>query len=201
MSIDRIHVHTCVPPHSLLRIHSLTHSSHNMIHVRIDRHQPTSVNIYVDISEKNLRASSSTPIPADESPMPKCLTADQHIYDRLFDNSSYTSSRQSTIVKNLTRPISKKTYTMDQILSNVESIQQQYEQVIMTRKNPSTCFWTFKQLTKLLKNLRTIKNQAHDSSTKCANQEHRSPFTFGGETLRWIALPRDDRHFYENVSL
>jgi hypothetical protein len=159
-----------------------------MIHVRIDNHHPTALDIYVNISHPP--KSSSTPL------------IDEHIYDRLFDSNNFTP-RQSKIVKNRTDYIpsfNKKNYTLQQILDNVETIQQQYEKVIHNRKTPSSCFFTFKHLTKILKNLRTIKTKPVDQSIENSYSEIKSPFIFGGETLQWIALPRhdDENHIYEN---
>ncbi|CAF1175757.1 unnamed protein product [Rotaria sp. Silwood1] len=165
-----------------------------MIHVRIDNHHSTAVDIYVNISPKNIITSSS-PIPSNE-----------HIYDHLFDTKNYTS-RQSKIIKNRIdyniRPINKKNYTLEQILDNVETIQKQYEQVVNNRiksttTTSSSCFFTFKQITKILKNLRTIKTKTNNEIDENNYLENKSPFVFGGETLQWIALPQDDNHIYEN---
>ena len=164
-----------------------------MIHVRIDNHHSTAVDIYVNISPKPSQppSLSSSPIPFDN----------EHIYDRLFDTNIYPIAQQSKIVQ--TNLLNKKTYTLEQILDNVETIQKQYEQVIHNRTKSSSstpsCFFTFKQLTKILKNLRTIKSKTnHNQSLKKDYSTHKSPFIFGGETLQWIALPQDDQHIYEN---
>jgi hypothetical protein len=165
-----------------------------MIHVRIDNDHSTAVNIYVNISpKKNPIISSSSPIPSSG------YHSDEHIYDRLFDTKNFPL-RQSKIVKNQTdyiNPLNKKNYTLQQILDNVETIQQQYEQVINNRKT-SSCFFTFKQITKILKNLRTIKTKTNDEFIENNYSENKSPFIFGGETLQWIALPQNDNHIYEN---
>jgi hypothetical protein len=164
-----------------------------MIHVRIDNRHSTAVDIYVNISPKQNSIISSSPMPLNDEP----------IYDRLFDTKNYPL-RQSKIVKNRTdyvNPLNKKNYTLQQILDNVETIQQQYEQVINNRKtssSSSSCFFTFKQITKLLKNLRTIKTKTNNESIENNYSENKSPFIFGGETLQWIALPQDDNHIYEN---
>jgi hypothetical protein len=161
-----------------------------MIHVRIDNHRSTAVDIYVNISPKTIPPSSSSPIPFN----------DEHIYDRLFDTKTSTP-RQSKIVQNridYNHSINKKNYTLQQILDNVESIQQQYEQVIHHQSKSPSCFFTFKQITKLLKNLRTIKSKTNNQSIRSNCSENKSPFIFGGETLQWIALPQDDQHIYEN---
>lgn len=163
-----------------------------MIHVRIDNHHSTAVDIYVNISPKKTPIISSTPIPSD----------DEHIYDRLFDTKNYPL-RQSKIVKSSKDYMNisnKKNYTLQQILDNVETIQQQYEQVIHNQKiSPtSTCFFSFKQITKILKNLRTIKTKPIDQSIQTIYSDNKSPFIFGGETLQWIALPQHDQHIYEN---
>ena len=171
-----------------------------MIHVRIDRHHPTSVDIYVNISDQPQSSmSSSTPMLAPHPPTPP-LTPDEHIYDRLFDQRSCTTSRQSTVVKNPSW--NRKHYTLQQVLANVETIQEQYERVVQHRKSSTTltCLSTFKQLAKLLKNMRTIKSSDDDHPKKMIYVENKSPFVFGGETLQWIALPRDD-HIYENEFL
>lgn len=189
MSIERINTSTC----------SHRHSFHKMIHVRIDRHHPTSVDIYVNISDQ----SPSTPMLA---PSNNPSSPDEHIYDRLFDQRSYTSSRQSSIVKSRTDSASswnRKHYTLQQVLENVETIQEQYERVVQHRKSSSTtltCLSTFKQLAKVLKNMRSIKSSDDDQPKKMTCVENKSPFIFGGETLQWIALPRDD-HIYENEVL
>ena len=156
-----------------------------MIHVRIDNHQSTALDIYVNISPPK------TPV-------------DEHIYDRLFD-----SMRQSKIVSTRTNYVNssnKKNYTLQQILDNVEMIQQQYEQVMDNRPTSSSCFFTFKHITKILKNLRTIKQaKSNDQSLDktSSSSSTKSPFIFGGETLQWIALPQDDEenHIYENIFL
>ncbi|CAF1467153.1 unnamed protein product [Rotaria sordida] len=166
-----------------------------MIHVRIDNHHSTAVDIYVNISPKNIITSS--PIPSSD------YHNNEHIYDRLFDTKNFTP-RQSKIVKNqidYIRPINKKNYTAQQILDNVETIQKQYEQVVNNRTkstSSSSCFFTFKQITKILKNLRTIKTKTNDEIYENNYLEKKSPFVFGGETLQWIALPQDDNHIYEN---
>ncbi|CAF3541954.1 unnamed protein product [Adineta steineri] len=166
-----------------------------MIHVRIDNHHSTAVDIYVNISEKNMITSSS-PISSN----------DEHIYDHLVHNENYLP-RQSKIVKNRTdsnQSINKKNYTLQQVLDNVETIQKQYEKVIHTRTTSSTptCFFSFKQITKILKNLRTIKTtKTNEEIIETSYSENKSPFIFGGETLQWIALPQDDDdddHIYEN---
>ena len=155
-----------------------------MIHVRIDNHHSTALDIYVNISHSPKSSPASS--------------IDEHIYDRL----NYTP-RQSKIVKNrmdYAPSLNKKNYTLQQILDNVETIQQQYEQVIHNQKTPSSCFFTFKHLTKALKNLRTIKTKPTDQSPSNSYSQTKSPFIFGGETLQWIALPRhdDEDHIYEN---
>jgi hypothetical protein len=164
-----------------------------MIHVRIDNHHSTALDIYVNISS----SPKSSPLPS--------IDEQEHIYDRLFDSKNFTP-RQSKIVKNRTdyiNPLNKKNYTLKQILDNVETIQQQYEQVIHNRKtsSSSSCFFTFKHITKILKNLRTIKTKSIDQSIENSYSENKSPFIFGGETLQWIALPRhdDENHIYENA--
>ena len=155
-----------------------------MIHVRIDRHHPSSVDIYVNIAER-----TSSP--------------DSHVYDRLFDQQSSSTYRQSSIVKTRSDSnpsLNRKHYTLEQVLDNVQSIQQQYEKVIKHRKANSTvtCRSTFKHLAKLVKNFRTIKPMEIDESTSLTN-DSKSPFIFGGETLQWIALPREESdHIYEN---
>lgn len=163
-----------------------------MIHVRIDNHHSTALDIYVNISSKNMITSSS-PIPSNFN--------DEHIYDRLFDTEN-SIPRQSKIIKNnridSIRPVNKKNYTLQQILENVETIQNQYEQVINNRTTSTSCFFSFKQITKILKNLRTIKTKTTEGIIKKNYSENKSPFIFGGETLQWIALPQDDSHIYEN---
>jgi hypothetical protein len=163
-----------------------------MIHVRIDNHHSTALDIYVNISPKQNSIISSTPI----------LSNDEHIYDRLFDTKNFPL-RQSKIVQNRMtdiNPFDKKHYTLQQILDNVETIQQQYEQVINHRKTSTpSCFFTFKQVTKILKNLRKIKTKTNTELMENTYSEKKSPFIFGGETLQWIALPQDDdNHIYEN---
>jgi len=153
-----------------------------MIHVRIDNHHSTALDIYVNISPKTM-ITSSTPIPSN----------DEHIYDHLFDTESLIP-RQSKIVNN---SINKKNYTLQQILDNVETIQNQYDKVINNRPTTS-CFFSFKQITKILKNLRTIKTKTNEEIIQNNYSENKSPFIFGGETLQWIALPQDDNHIYEN---
>lgn len=171
-----------------------------MIHVRIDNHNSTAVDIYVNISPKKNSTISSSPSFSSSSPIP---STNEHIYDRLYDTKNYPL-RQSKIVKNTktsSNTYNKKTYTLQQILDNVETIQQQYEQVIHHQNLPSTstCFFSFKQLTKILKNLRTIKPKTINQSMEKIYSETKSPFIFGGETLQWIALPQDDNHIYENA--
>lgn len=169
-----------------------------MIHLRIDNHNSTAVDIYVNISQDNMMTTSS-PIPFKD-----CHT-NENQYDRLFETNICTP-KQSKIVKNrkdYSCPMNKKHYTLKQVLDNVDTIQKQYEQVVNHRTKPistPTCFFTFKQLTKLLKNLRTIKTKTDDDSTTPTQySEIKSPFTFGGETLQWIALPQNDSHIYENA--
>jgi hypothetical protein len=153
-----------------------------MIHVRIDNHHSTALDIYVNISPKTM-ITSSTPIPSN----------DEHIYDHLFDTEIFIP-RQSKIINN---SINKKNYTLQQILDNVETIQNQYDKVINNRTKTS-CFFSFKQITKILKNLRTIKTKTNEEIIQNNYSENKSPFIFGGETLQWIALPQDDNHIYEN---
>jgi hypothetical protein len=175
---------------------TLIHSfEKKMIHVRIDNHHSTALDIYVNISPKNMITSS--PIPSSG------YHSDEHIYDHLSHTNNF-SSRQSKIVKNRSeyiRPSNKKNYTLEQILDNVETIQKQYEQVVnhRTTSSSSSCFLSFKHITKLLKNSRTIKSKSVEQQPiKKTYSENKSPFIFGGETLRWIALPQDDTHIYEN---
>lgn len=167
-----------------------------MIHVRIDNHNSTAVDIYVNISPNDTIRSSS-PISSLTDYKTK-----ENVYDRLFDKEN-VSFRQSKIVKSRPesmRPINKKNYTLEQILDNVEAIQKQYEKVV-THQAPSSssCFFPFKKLTKVLKNLRTMKPKLNNEIYKTTYSEPKSPFIFGGETLQWIALPQDDSHIYENA--
>jgi hypothetical protein len=174
-----------------------------MIHVRIDRLNPSSVDIYVDVSERSSSLSAS----CDDHSTPLTIN-DEHIYDRLFDQKSHTSTRsnyrQSTIVKNRSYSSSsstKKHYTLQQILDNVDTIQEQYEQVVKRRKTSTTltCLSSFKQLSRLVKNLRTIKSSSQDESNTESYIQDKSPFMFGGETFQWIAFPQDEQqHIYEN---
>ena len=83
----------------------------------------------------------------------------------------------------------RKIYTLEQIHANVEMIQKHYEQTL-DNSPPSSCFDPFRQMTKIFKN------------TKPSNSmEYKSPFVFGGETFRLIALPQEDEHIYENELL
>jgi len=91
----------------------------------------------------------------------------------------YIDSTSSSIISN------KKKYTVQQIHDNVETIQNHYEEILENSiQSSSSCFFTFKKLTKIFKIFRT-------KSIKQSNQlENKSPFIFGGETLQWIALPQ-----------
>lgn len=158
-----------------------------MIHVRIDNPHSTALNIYVDISQIQ---SSSTP------------TMNEHIYDHLIH--SKTSAPSQTKIAYV-QPLKKKNYTLQQILEHVETIQQDYEQIVHHRETTSTssCFFSIKHLTKILKNRRRIKTKSNDLSLTSTYSKEKSPFIFGGETLQWIALPQqqqhdDDTHIYEN---
>ncbi|UJR31729.1 hypothetical protein I4U23_019209 [Adineta vaga] len=167
-----------------------------MIHVRIDNHHSTAVDIYVNISPQNM-INSSSPI----------SSTDEHIYDRL-SHIDTSLPRQSKIIQHRTasiRSMNKKNYTLQQVLDNVETIQKQYEKVINNRitstsSSSSSCFFSMKQLTKVLKNLRTIKTKTTEETFQANDSELKSPFIFGGETLQWIALPQDE-HIYENEFL
>ena len=155
-----------------------------MIHVRIDNPHSTALNIYVDISQ----IQSSTP------------TMNEHIYDHLIHSKTSVPSQTKTAY---VQPLKKKNYSLQQILDHVETIQQDYEQIVHHRETTSTssCFFSIKHLTKILKNRRTIKTKSTDSSVMSTYSIEKSPFIFGGETLQWIALPQqqhDDTHIYEN---
>ena len=178
-----------------------------MIHVRVDNHHSNTVDIYVNISPKNMIRSSSSSSSSSSSIPTSDYHSNEHIYDHLFDAQN-SVLRQSKIVKNhkdYTHSMKRKNYTLKQILDNVETIQQQYEQFVDHRRistsssaPSSTCFLTFKQIARVLKNIRTIKTKTNDETMKSNYLENRSPFIFGGETLQWIALPQDDDHIYEN---
>jgi len=165
-----------------------------MIQIRIDNQHSASVDIFVGISPSNqlsmshppTLSSSSTPISHDN----------EHIYDRLFDQSQISTIRQSKIVRQRSSSITKKNYTLKQILDNVEHIQQQYEQVFHDQKT-SSCFFPLKQLTKILKHRKTLKTtKTSPPIYEKIYSNSKSPFTFGGETLQWIALPHP---IYENM--
>lgn len=166
-----------------------------MIQIRIDNQHSNSVDIFVDISPSHhlpIHPPSSSPIPSDDN--------EEHIYDRLFDQSQISSIRQSKIVHQRSASIAKKNYTLKQILDNVENIQQQYEQVIHHQKTSPSCFFTLKHLTKILKSRKPLKSTTTTKKSlpiyEKIYSESKSPFTFGGETLQWIALPRP---IYENM--
>ena len=162
-----------------------------MIHVRIDNHHPTALNIYVDISPS--QSSNRT-------------TMDENIYDHLFPQTKTIASTQSKFAQ--VQPLKKKNYTLKQILDHVETIQQEYEQIVHHHhhqpSSSSSCFFPIKHLTKILKNRRTIKTKPREPSitSHSSSSKPKSPFTFGGETLQWIAFPQpqhdDDNHIYEN---
>lgn len=163
-----------------------------MIHVRIDRLHPNSIDIFVNVDKE-----SST---NDEQ---------QHVYDRLFDQSSLKSVRQSTVVKtrkdSTTSSINRKNYTLEQILDNVQTIQDHYERFNKKQKNKSKFSnrSTLKNFKYFLKHFRTIKTVSHydnqDKNEYQSDSIESSPFIFGGETCRWIAYPRDENeHIYEN---
>lgn len=176
--------------------------SFTMIHVRINRHDPASVEIYVNMSE---RSSPSLTSKAESS---------EHIYDRLFDRrpsirSAQTINTTATIKPD---PLHRKHYTLEQILANVETIQDQYEKVLKNRQSSSTltCLSTWKQWRKSFKHRRrAMKSSSSSSSSYLEDTEDQcststSPFLFGGETFQWIALPRehsDSEHIYENAIL
>ena len=167
-----------------------------MIHVRIDNHHSTAVDIYVNISPQNMITSSS--------PISSSSSTDEHIYDRLSHIDTSLPRQSKVIYNNRTassRSMNKKNYTLQQILDNVETIQKQYEQVVNDRTTSTpSCFFSMKQLTKVLKSLRTVKTKTSEEITQTDNSETKSPFIFGGETLQWIALPQDE-HIYENEFL
>ncbi|CAF2031877.1 unnamed protein product [Rotaria magnacalcarata] len=127
---------------------------------------PTAMDINVQITMKNFMSST----PRKDLPSPILST------DYLYKKDS------------------KKTYTLQQIFDNVESIQKQYEQ-IMDTKMASSCFFSLKQIIKNFNFLRHKTNQQLQNSNSI---EYKSPFIFGGETLQWIALPQSDDHIYEN---
>ncbi|UJR14948.1 hypothetical protein I4U23_001929 [Adineta vaga] len=158
-----------------------------MLRIHIDDVHPLNVDIYVDISTKSF--TNSTPKKDILSPiLPNDDYRDHQrdsIYDYVHDNDNYVQQ--------------KKNYTLQQILDNVESIQKQYEQII---ENPlttsSSCFMPLKHLTKLFKNFKCQRHKPIEQPRKIDHLENKSPFIFGGETFRWIALPQYDDHIYEN---
>lgn len=90
----------------------------------------------------------------------------------------------------------RKIYTRQQIDDHVQTIQKYSDELV----NPtnSSCFYPFKQMTKLFRNLRT-KPLECSSSSSSQSIEYKSPFIFGGDTLQWIALPSQiESHIYEN---
>jgi hypothetical protein len=93
----------------------------------------------------------------------------------------------------------KKIYTLQQIYDNVETIQKHYEQINpITSSSSSSCFYPLKQMTKVFKNIKSLRTKPIEQSK---SNEYKSPFIFGGETLQWIALPQDNDHIYENELL
>ena len=165
-----------------------------MIQIRIDNQHSASVDIFVGISPSNQLSMSHPPTLSSSS---TSISHDnEHIYDRLFDQSQISTIRQSKIVRQRSSSITKKNYTLKQILDNVEHIQQQYEQVFHDQKT-SSCFFPLKQLTKILKHRKTLKTtKTSPPIYEKIYSNSKSPFTFGGETLQWIALPHP---IYENM--
>jgi hypothetical protein len=137
-----------------------------MIHIHIDNHHSTGIEIHIDISMKN------------------------------FTNSTPKKTLPSPIIFNP----NKKIYTLQQIHDNVETIQKHYEQILDNpiTSSSSSCFYPFKQMTKIFKNIKFIRTKPIEQSKQI---EYKSPFIFGGETLQWIALPQDNDHIYENELL
>jgi hypothetical protein len=174
-----------------------------MIHLRIDRHHPNSIDIYVNIANSSVDQRSSTPKPSSSSQADQMID-DDHIYDHLFDPRVCNRTCLSTIVSNRSTSNSslyKKNYTLQQILDNVETIQGHYERVLKHRRTTLTCLSTFKQLSKVLKKLRALKTPPSKPYQTPIVFDQPSPFVFGGETFHWIAMPHDNQHIYENELL
>jgi hypothetical protein len=111
-----------------------------------------------------------------------------------FTNSTPKKAIPSPIISNS----NKKIYTLQQIHDNVETIQKHYEQILDNPIASSSCFYPFKQMTKIFKNIKTLRTKPIEQTKPI---EYKSPFIFGGETLQWIALPQDHDHIYENELL
>lgn len=207
-SLSSLYVHLFISIHlPSLNIHSfISFISFRflfiMIHVRINRYDPASVDIYVNVPDTSVSQRHSTPLPISDD--------QEHIYDRLFDKKPTIRSAQSTVVNQ--RTTNRKHYTLQQILDNVETIQDQYEKVVKNRQSSSTltCFSSLKQWRKSLKHRRrSMKSSSSSSSSSTSSinrgdNEHRStsPFMFGGETLQWFVYPREhSEHIYENAFL
>ena len=95
------------------------------------------------------------------------------------------------VSQSLSNP-NRKIYTRQQIDDHVQTIQK-YSDELGNHSN-SSCFYPFKQMTKIFRNLRTKPFESSSQSV-----EYKSPFVFGGDTLRWIALPSQvESHIYEN---
>lgn len=204
--LSSLYVHLFISFHlPSLNIHSFHFVLFIMIHVRINRYDPASVDIYVNMPDTSASQRHSTPLPISDD--------QEHIYDRLFDKKPTIRSAQSTVVNQ--RTTNRKHYTLQQILDNVETIQDQYEKVVKTRQSSSTltCFSSLKQWRKSLKHRRrSMKSSSSSSSTSSystssinrGDDEHHStsPFMFGGETLQWFVYPREhSEHIYENAFL
>jgi len=150
-----------------------------MAHIHINTIHPMDIDIYVNISMKNF--TNSTPKKDIVSP----INENEHIYDYLYDEENNSNK--------------KKIYTLQQILDNVESIQQQYEQIIENSLPSSlSCFLPFKQMTKIFKNFKFLRHKPIEQPQQTNQIEDKSPFIFGGKTFHWIALPQYNDHVYEN---
>lgn len=87
----------------------------------------------------------------------------------------------------------RKVYTVQQINDHVENIQKYSDQIALPTQ--SSCFYSLKKITKIFQNRRSSNLEQISSSSI----ENKSPFKFGGDTLRWIALPSQlECHIYEN---
>lgn len=157
-----------------------------MLHIHIDDIHPRDVDIYVNISSKSF--TNSTP--------------KKEVLSPILPNN-YSTPRRDSIGEYPRERVNysqtKKIYTLEQILDNVDTIQKHYEQITENPLvPPPSCFVPLKQLSKIFKNFRLPRSKPVEQQRHVQQMETKSPFIFGGETLRWIALPQYHDHIYEN---
>ena len=166
-----------------------------MIHIRIDKNHTTAIDISVNTSMASF--TCSTPKNDLLSPIisKHCFTnRKQHTYNYVGVKSSSNSK-----VNYLT---DKKIYSPQQIFHNVETIQKQYEQTLQTpiKSSTSSCS-SLRKMINSIKRFNFLRNKTTIRTQKVTEAENRSPFSFGGNTLQWITLPRRNDWIYENEFL